>query len=58
MIAFFTFNALGFLKKLSFRQNLIPKIEGLEALTNLKDLDLYDNRFSKIEGLDTLTELT
>ena len=39
------------------RNNLIKKIENLNALTNLRELELYDNQLTKIENLDTLVNL-
>jgi len=45
-------NHLTRLQKLTFRQNFIPKIDGLSNLTNLTHLDLYDNRITEAENID------
>ena len=39
------------------RQNLVTKIEGLDACRDLESLDFYDNRIETIENLDALSKL-
>ncbi|KAI9178964.1 protein phosphatase regulatory subunit Sds22 [Blastocladiella emersonii ATCC 22665] len=46
------------LERLGMRQNLFPKIDGVEALApTLRELDLYDNRIAKFHALEPLVNL-
>ena len=45
-------------QRICLRQNLIPKITGLDACPLIEELDLYDNQISVIENLDSLVKLT
>lgn len=45
------------LTKLSLSNNLIEKIENLDALVNLNELDLSFNKIKKIENLNTLVNI-
>jgi protein phosphatase 1 regulatory subunit 7 len=42
---------------LGLRNNLIKKIEGLQALVSLRELELYDNQINVIQNLETLVNL-
>lgn len=45
------------MKRICLRQNLIPKIEGLERNSELEELELYDNKIRVIEGISHLSNL-
>nr|XP_022918474.1 dynein regulatory complex subunit 3-like [Onthophagus taurus] len=45
------------LRKLSLSNNLIEKIENMDALVNLEELDLSFNRIKALENLNTLVNL-
>ena len=45
------------MRRASFAQNEISRVEGLEACVQLEELNLEDNRLVTIEGLQTLSAL-
>lgn len=44
-------------KKVSFRNNLVRKVEGMERLSNVEELEMYDNKVKKIEGIAHMTKM-
>eukprot|EP00854_Cymbomonas_tetramitiformis_P014094 gene14094-16667_t len=45
------------MRRASFSDNELTRIEGLECCTSLEELSLEDNRIVQVEGLSTLTSL-
>lgn len=42
---------------LTFRWNLLKKIENIDTLVTLKEVEFYDNQITKIENLEALVNL-